>query len=58
MFFYIYLSLFSCTFQSKLDNLGMYHSIAKGLKHYNGGTYIKQDLGIYVEQYKTKYKVH
>ena len=35
----------------------MYHSIAKGLKHYNGGTYIKQDLGIYVEQHKDKYKV-
>ena len=44
-------------FQSKVDNLGMYHTLAKGLKHYNGSTYIKQDLGIYVEQHKEKYKV-
>ena len=36
----------------------MYHALAKTMTTYNGGTYIKNDLGIYVEQHKEKYKVN
>ena len=36
----------------------MYHALAKTMTMYNGGTYIKNDLGIYVEQHKEKYKVN
>ena len=44
-------------FQSKVDNLGMYHALAKKLVNYNGGTYIKNNLATYIEMHKDKYRV-
>ena len=55
-----YFSLQNCfivSLQSKVDNLGMYHALAKKIQNYNGGTYIKNDLVTYIEMHKNKYKV-
>ena len=45
------------SFQSKIDNLGMYHTIAKDLDEYNGGTDLMKDIGMFVQRKPKKYMV-
>ena len=44
-------------FQSKIDNLGMYHAIAKDLDEYNGRTDLMKDIGMFVQRKPKKYTV-
>ena len=45
------------SFQSKIDNLGMYLAIAKDLDKYNGGTDLMKDIGMFVQRKPKKYTV-
>ena len=44
--------------QAKVDILGFYHSLAKGIKEYNGGTDLKHDIALYLEQNLEMYRVN
>ena len=43
--------------QAKVDNLGMYHAIAKDLDEYNGGTDLMHDIGRFIETKPKKFTV-
>ena len=36
-------------FQSKVDNIGMYHAIAKDIDEYNGGSDLMRNMAQYLE---------
>ena len=43
--------------QAKVDNLGMYHAIAKDLDEYNGDTDLMHDIGMFIQRKPKKYTV-
>ena len=43
--------------QAKVDNLGMYHTIAKDLDEYKGGTDLMHDIGMFIQRKPKKYTV-
>ena len=46
------------TLQAKIDILGFYHALAKGIKDYNGGTDLKHDTALYLEQNLEVFRVN
>ena len=43
--------------RSKIDDLGMYHAIAKDLDKYNSGTDLMKDIRMFVQRKPKKYTV-
>ena len=44
-------------FKAKVDDIGMYHSIAKDLDEYNGGSHLMRDIGFFMQRKPKKYSV-
>ena len=44
-------------FKAKVDDIGMYHSIAKDLDEYNGGSHLMRDIGFFMQRKPKKYTV-
>ena len=44
-------------FQSKVDNIGMYHTMAKDIDEYNGGSDLMRNMAQYIERKPKKFSV-
>ena len=44
-------------FQSKVDNIGMYHTVAKDINEYNGGSDLMWNMAQYIERKPKKFSV-
>ena len=44
-------------FQSKVNNIGMYHTIVKDIDEYNGGSDLMHNMAQYVQRKPKKFKV-
>ena len=44
-------------FQSKVDNIGMYHTVAKDIDEYNGGSDLMCNMAQYIERKPKKFTV-
>ena len=44
-------------FQSKVDNIGMYHTVAKDINEYNGDTDLMRNMAQYIEKKPKKFSV-